>query len=54
VLLGPPRREYICPYGHGTLKVSELQITGPHPADWQQHSDDIWAELFSTEESSRR
>ena len=28
VLLGAPRTEYICPYGHGTLKVAELQITG--------------------------
>src|SRR6185437_3883935 len=28
VLLGAPRTEYICPYGHGTLNVAELQITG--------------------------
>lgn len=54
VLLGPPRTEYICPYGHGTLKIQELQITGPHPPDWQAHSDDIWSELFSTEEGSRK
>lgn len=54
VLLGPPRREYICPFGHGTLKISELQITGPHPPDWERHSDDIWAELFPAEESSKR
>lgn len=52
VIFGPPRIEYICPYGHGTLKVSELQITGPHPPDWQAH-EDIWKELFSTEESKR-
>ena len=26
--LGRPRIESICPYGHGTLKVAELQITG--------------------------
>lgn len=52
VLLGPPRTEYICPYGHGTLNVSELQIGGPHPPDWQAH-EDIWKELFSTQETKR-
>ncbi|MFI5382529.1 MAG: hypothetical protein ACHRHE_24830, partial [Tepidisphaerales bacterium] len=25
--LGRPHLEYICPYGHGTLKVAELQIS---------------------------
>lgn len=45
VLLGPPRTEYICPYGHGTLKVPDLQIGGPHGADWQPH-EDMWKELF--------
>ena len=25
---GRPRIEYICPYGHGTLKEDELQISG--------------------------
>ncbi len=52
VLLGPPRTEYICPYGHGTLKVPELQIGGPYPPDWQAH-EDIWKELFSTEATKR-
>jgi hypothetical protein len=52
ILLGPPRTEYICPYGHGTLKVPELQLGGPHPPDWQAH-EDIWKELFSTEETKR-
>jgi hypothetical protein len=46
ILLGPPRIEYICLYGHGTLKVPELQIGGPHPPDWQAH-EDIWKELLS-------
>ncbi len=52
ILLGPPRTEYICPYGHGTLKVPELQIGGPNPPEWQAH-EDIWKELFSTEETKR-
>jgi hypothetical protein len=53
VLFGPPRTEYICPYGHGTLKVPELQITGAQAPDWEKHDEDIWKELFSTEESKR-
>jgi hypothetical protein len=52
VLLGPPRTEYICPYGHGTLKVPELQITGSNPVNWQPH-EDMWKELASLEESKK-
>lgn len=52
ILLGAPRTEYICPYGHGTLKVAELQITGHHGPDWQPH-EDIWKELLSLEETRR-
>ncbi|HXS93053.1 MAG TPA: hypothetical protein VN736_00520 [Candidatus Limnocylindrales bacterium] len=43
--LGRPRIEYICPYGHGTLKAEELQISGLATPEWTPHSDDIWAEL---------
>jgi len=50
VLLGAPRTEYICPYGHGTLKVAELHMTGTQSPDWQPH-EDIWKELFSLEET---
>jgi hypothetical protein len=46
VLLGAPRTEYICTYGHGTLKVAELQITGRQNPDWEPH-EDIWKELFA-------
>jgi hypothetical protein len=52
VLLGAPRTEYICPYGHGTMTVDELQLTGPPGRDWQPH-DDMWKELFSLEESEK-
>lgn len=52
VLLGPPRTEYICPYGHGTLQVPELLIGGPNPPDWHPH-EDIWKELSSLEESNK-
>jgi hypothetical protein len=43
--LGRPRIEYICPYGHGTLREDELQISGRSMPEWEPHSDDLWAEL---------
>src|SRR5579859_5182254 len=42
---GRPRIEYICPYGHGTLKAEELQISGLASPEWTPNSDDIWDEL---------
>ena len=53
VLLGAPRTEYICPYGHGTLQVAELQITGHQEPDWHKH-DDMWKELIAIEESESK
>lgn len=52
VLLGAPHTEYICPYGHGTLSVAELQITGRTEPDWAPH-EDMWKELFSLEETKK-
>lgn len=43
--LGRPRIEYICPYGHGTLKEEELQISGLANPEWTPQSEDIWEEL---------
>ncbi len=48
LLFGQPRTEYICIYGHGTLKVPEVQITGAGQ-DWEPHDDDIWKELEALE-----
>jgi hypothetical protein len=53
LMLGQPRTEYICLYGHGTLKVPEVQINGPNPPDWEPHDEDIWKELESLEESKK-
>jgi ABC-type sugar transport system permease subunit len=50
VLLGAPRTEYICLFGHGTLTVAELQITGMQNPDWEPHQD-IWTELYSLDET---
>jgi hypothetical protein len=51
-LIGQPRTEYICLYGHGTLKVPEVRITSKSP-DWESHGDNIWKELESLEETKR-
>jgi hypothetical protein len=48
LLIGQPRTEYICIYGHGTLKVPEVQITGAASSDWEPH-EDMWTELESIE-----
>ena len=47
ILLGRPRTERICPYGHGTLTIEDLQITGRQLPDWHPHDGDIWKELES-------
>lgn len=43
---GRPRIEYICPYGHGTLKESEIQISGLENPEWEPHPD-MWEQLKS-------
>jgi hypothetical protein len=48
LLLGRPRIEYICPYGHGTLIEEELQISGRTNAEWTPQSGDMWEELCSS------
>ena len=47
VIFGRPRTELICPFGHGTLSIDDLQITGKQFPDWQPHDDNIWKELES-------
>jgi hypothetical protein len=53
LLFGRPRTEYICVYGHGTLKVPEEQITGHDSPDWEPHDEDIWKELEAIEAGKR-
>lgn len=52
ILFGRPRTEYICPFGHGTLKVDEVQITGHQAPDWQPH-EDMWKELVSLDDTKK-
>jgi hypothetical protein len=42
--LGRPRIEYICPYGHGTLRQEEVQILGSETPQWDQ-TPDLWKDL---------
>ena len=41
---GRPRIEYICPYGHGTLRQEEVQIFGLETPQWD-HTPDLWKDL---------
>jgi hypothetical protein len=51
--LGRPRTEYICPYGHGTLKQEEFQTSGLENPEWTAHSGDIWDELYAASKQDR-
>jgi hypothetical protein len=45
---GRPRVEYICPYGHGTLRADEVQISGLANPEWTPHSGDMWDDLYAS------
>jgi hypothetical protein len=51
---GRPRIEYICTYGHGTLREDEIHISGYSGAEWTANSDDIWSELCAPGKDSER
>jgi hypothetical protein len=53
LLFGKPKTEYICVYGHGTLQVPDLHISGHEPSAWQAH-DDIWKELYSIHDAEKK
>lgn len=50
LLAGRPRIEYICTFGHGTLKVEQLQVSGLEAPDWEKH-EDMWTELLTVDDS---
>jgi hypothetical protein len=52
LLSGRPRIEYICPYGHGTLKADELLISGLRMPEWTAHEGDMWEELSAASKES--
>lgn len=45
-IFGRPMMEYICPYGHGTMNIAQLQISGRETPEWDEHGD-MWRELES-------
>jgi hypothetical protein len=51
---GRPRIEYICPYGHGTLKEDELQICGSEAPQWTRNSRGLWEDLRASARESER
>jgi hypothetical protein len=53
VFFGRPKTEWICPFGHGTLRIEELQITGRQSPDWEPHDGNIWKELESLERTGK-
>ncbi|MBV8866098.1 MAG: hypothetical protein JO210_11955 [Acidobacteriaceae bacterium] len=53
VVFGRPQTEWICPFGHGTLSIEDLQITGRQFPDWQPHDDNIWKELKSYDQAQK-
>ncbi len=52
-LVGQPRLEYICPYGHGTLTQEESHLTGTAPPVWRA-SQGFWEDLFASSAAERR
>jgi hypothetical protein len=51
--MGRPRTEYICSYGHGTLKQEEFQTSGLENPEWTSHSGDMWDELYAASKQAR-
>ena len=51
--MGRPRTEYICPYGHGTLKQEEFQTSGLENPEWTSHSGDMWEDLYAASKQAR-
>jgi hypothetical protein len=51
--LGRPLVEYICPYGHGTLKQEEYETSELENPKWTSSSGDMWEDLYAASKQSR-
>ena len=51
--LGRPRIEYICPYGHGTLRQEEIQILGLETPRWDG-TPDLWEDLCAASKDAEQ
>lgn len=41
-LFAPPKLEWICPHGHGTMRQDEFKLGGGKPDEWMQNDKDFW------------
>lgn len=41
-IFAPPKLEWICPYGHGTMRQEEIQLSGAQADQWQKNDADFW------------
>jgi hypothetical protein len=51
--LGRPRTEYICPYGHGTLRQEQFLTSGLENPEWTAASGDMWEDLYAASKQAR-
>ena len=51
--LGRPRVEYICPFGHGTLKQEEYETSELENPQWTGSSGDMWEDLYAASKNER-
>ncbi|HEX4771403.1 MAG TPA: hypothetical protein VH351_11250 [Bryobacteraceae bacterium] len=51
--LGRPQTEWICPFGHGTLRIDDLHLNGNENPAWEPHDGDIWKELESYQKAKK-
>ena len=45
---GRPQFEYICPFGHGTLRVPGTKFQGREPSYWRANKD-LWEHLIAAD-----
>ncbi len=41
-LFAPPRLEWICPFGHGTMRQEEIHLSGAQRDEWLKNDDNFW------------
>jgi hypothetical protein len=41
-LFAPPTLEWICPFGHGTMKEEEIHLSGAQQDHWEKNDDNFW------------
>ena len=41
-LFAPPQLEWICSFGHGTMRERQMRLTGKPKDEWNKHDDNFW------------